>query len=265
MLFMLGVAAALTMHTAQVTVQSAQGTANRQQPAVATDSAADTLTSLRHGEHRRLPVTAELERTAFKDSLARTTLIKGRAARLAQDSALVAYDAMSYQRISAGLSFTKVGRERLIFRHESASRVQWQRGVGAWVDVKGSRNVSPVLESPDAKHNVDVNVDDHDMIGSIPYFPGYEPLWIGNDVARAQVDETEIVNPIADGAEAYYTYSTGQSLSFRLPNATTIAIRELVVRPRKPQWNLVVGSLWFDTGSGQLVRAAYRLSTPMDI
>ena len=44
-----------------------------------------------------------------------------------------------------------------------------------------------------------------------------------------------------------------------------IQLRELKVRPREPHWNLAVGSLWFDTKSGQLVRAAYRPSVPMDI
>ncbi len=103
-------------------------------------------------------------------------------------------------------------------------------------------------------------------MGEIPYYPGYEPLWVGGgDVARAQVDETEIVHPIADGAEAYYTYETGDSVSFKLPDGKVIQLRELRVRPRQPKWNLGVGSLWFDTRSGQLVRAAYRLSVPMDI
>jgi hypothetical protein len=257
MLFVLGVAAALTM-------QAAQGAAGRQQPRTVADTISDSLTTLRRGEHRRLPVTAELERTAFKDPTARTTLLRARKARLAQDSALVAYDAMSYQRISAGLSFSKIGRDRLLFRHEDAAHVRWQRGVGAWIDVTGSRSAFPMIGEGKDHKRVQVDIDDSPA-GVVPYFPGYEPLWIGDDVARAQVDETEIVNPIADGAEAYYTYAAGDSLSFRLPDGKTIQLRELEVRPRQPKWNLAVGSLWFDTGSGQLVRAAYRLSIPMDI
>ena len=103
------------------------------------------------------------------------------------------------------------------------------------------------------------------MNASIPYFPGYEPLWVGSGMARAQVNENELVNPIADGAEAYYTYETGDSARFTLPNGVAIQLREIRVRPREPKWNLAVGSLWFDTKSGQMVRAAYRLSIPMDI
>jgi hypothetical protein len=44
-----------------------------------------------------------------------------------------------------------------------------------------------------------------------------------------------------------------------------INLRELLVRPRAPRWNRVVGSLWFDTATGQLVRAAYKLSEPLDL
>jgi hypothetical protein len=186
-------------------------------------------------------------------------------ARLHQDSALVAYDAMAYQRVSAGMSFSKIGRDRLIFRHESAARVRWQNGVGIWVDVKGARTALPMVSNAEAKKEMRDEMNDPDMAAAIPYYPGSEPLWVGGGVVRAQVNEREIVNPIADGAEAYYTYQTGDSVSLRLPNGSTIQLRELAVRPRQPAWNLAVGSLWFDSQSGQLVRAAYRLSVPIDI
>lgn len=213
----------------------------------------------------RRAVTAELQATAFKDATAKTTLLAARAARLKQDSALVAYDATTYERISVGFGFGSIGRDRLLFRHEEATHVRWRQGVGAYVDVKGARNAAPMLGT-NSEVEINNDMNDPDLMGEIPYYPGYEPLWVGGgDIARAQVDETEIVHPIADGAEAYYTYETGDSVSFRLPDGKVIQLRELRVRPRQPKWNLGVGSLWFDTHSGQLVRAAYRLSVPMDI
>ncbi|HEY4216112.1 MAG TPA: ShlB/FhaC/HecB family hemolysin secretion/activation protein [Gemmatimonadaceae bacterium] len=259
MLFLLGAAMALNIQ-AQTPSQA------RRRTPIVRDSSADTVVERGRGGHRgvRRPVTADDQRTAFKDATARSTLLRARVARLSQDSALVAYDAMSYSRISAGMSLTKVLRPHTIFLHESAARVQWRQGVGAWIDMRGNRTVVPIAPS-EAHDDVQHEANDPDLDASIPYYPGYEPLWVGSDIARAQVDENDIVNPIADGAEAYYTYQTGDSLSFTLPDKTVIRIRELDVRPRTPQWNLVVGSLWFDTKSGQLVRAAYRLSIPMDI
>jgi hypothetical protein len=262
MLFLLGAALALNFQEPPPARPSPRG----RQPIVR-DSTVDTSTTprRRHQGVRR-PVTAELQASAFKDATAKTTLLAARAARLHQDSALVAYDAMSYQRISVGFGLGSIGRDRLLFRHESASRVQWRQGVGAWVDVKGARSAVPMASGGAVKVEIDNDANDPDLMGEIPYFPGYEPLWVGGgDIARAQVDESEIVHPIADGAEAYYTYETGDSVSFRLPDGKVIQLRELRVRPRQPKWNLGVGSLWFDTGSGQLVRAAYRLSVPMDI
>ena len=214
---------------------------------------------------KRVPVTPEHLRTAFKSELARTLLERARHARMAQDSALISYDATAYLRISAGMGFSKIGRDRLIFRHENVTRVQWHRDVGAWIDVKGARTAIPI--APDeAQDETTDELNDSDMT-PVPYFPGQEPLLSlnGSGVVKSSVDERDMVHPLAEGAEAYYTYEAGDSVTFRLPDSRTIQLRELRVRPRQSKWNVVVGSLWFDTRTGQLVRAAYRLAVPMDV
>ncbi len=215
------------------------------------------------GEPVRIPVTPELLRTAFKDSAARTLLLRARKARMQQDSALLSYDATAYQRISAKLGIGSFGPSRLIFRHEAVTHVRWQRGVGAWVQLEGARTALPIAPG-EAQDSANAGMNSANM-GAIPYFPGYESLWIGGGVAKAKVDEREIVHPLAEGAEAYYTYATGDSIKFELPGGKIIELRELKVRPRHPKWNVVVGSLWFDVATGQLVRAAFRMSIPMDI
>ena len=236
--------------------------------ATVADTAADSTREGRRERRRRereqrapkrVEVTAEHLATAFKDAPARGVLLLAREARLRQDSALASYDATTYQRISAGLGFAKIGRDRLAFRTEDATRVRWRRGVGAYVDVTGSRSVVPIVGKSGA-------VSSDGSISPVPYYPGSETLWIGSSIARPTVNENDgIVHPLAEGAEAYYTYQTGDSVTFRLPDGNTIRLRELKVRPREPKWNLAVGSLWFDLRGGQLVRAAYRMSVPMDI
>ncbi|MDQ2667847.1 MAG: hypothetical protein M3Z05_17790 [Gemmatimonadota bacterium] len=208
---------------------------------------------------KRLAVTPDHLASAFKDPAAREILALARQARSQQDSALQGYDATTYQRVSAGMGFTKFGRDRLAFRTEQATHVRWRRGVGAYIDVTGSRTVVPI-----AGKSAHVHMDGD--ISPIPYFPGSETLWIGSGASRGTVDENEgIIHPLAEGAEAYYTYATGDSVTFRMPDGKAIRLRELRVRPRTPKWNLAVGSLWFDLSGGQLVRAAYRMSVPMDI
>ncbi|MEP6992551.1 MAG: hypothetical protein ABJA80_16575 [bacterium] len=226
-------------------------------PAIERDS-----TTGRHRPKRdpkRTAVTPEHLASAFQDPAARTLLLLARDARTRQDSALQAYDATTYQRVSAGLAFTKFGRERLAFRSEQATHVRWRRGVGAYVDITGSREVVPV----GGEHST---VSTEGSFSPIPYYPGSETLWIGSGASNQTVNENDgIVHPLAEGSEAYYTYATGDSATFRLPDGKPIRLRELKVRPRVPKWNLAVGSLWFDLSGGQLVRAAYRMSVPMDI
>jgi hypothetical protein len=214
---------------------------------------------------RRIPVTSRHLATAFRDPAARTLLVNARVARLRQDSSIVSYEANAYQRISAGLGFARIGRDRLIFRTENASHVRWHRDVGAWIEVKGARTVVPI--APDEGENearVDLE-DELDDMTPLPYYPGYEPLWIGTGLAKAEVDERELIHPLAEGSEAYYTYQTGDTAIMRLPDGRVIRIRELRVRPRATRWNLAVGSLWFDADRGQLVRAIYRLAEPIDV
>jgi len=84
----------------------------RDRPAVVKDSASPDSGRIFPSRRRavRLPVTEKVLATAFKDSRARDLLLFARKARLEQDSALMSYDATAYQRISAGLGFSKIGR-----------------------------------------------------------------------------------------------------------------------------------------------------------
>lgn len=197
--------------------------------------------------------------SAFADAGARTLLERARAARLGQDASIVSYDASTLQRFTIGIGLSKLGRDRVLFRNESAARVRWARSVGAQVDVKGRRSAAPAFGGQS-------DVDIEGALSPIPYYPGRDALWLGfGGIARETETVDDVINPMSKYAEAYYTYRTGDSLTFRLPQGTTVQLRELEVRPRKPDWHAVVGSLWFEVSSGQLVRAAFRMSQPIDL
>jgi hypothetical protein len=234
---------------------AAQDTPGRPDSAVVRDT--QPATSQRPG--RRQPVTPELESSAFADARARTLLERARAARMTQDSTLQAYDALSVQRFTVGLGIRRVSR--LIFRGESAARVAWSRGSGAWIEPTGSRAAAPIFGRAEAR--MDLN-----SATSIPYFPGRESLWIPSStmgLAQREVDEEQMLHPLAIGAEAYYRYAVGDSMSFRLPDGRVTSLRELRITARRPEWRAFVGSFWFDAEGGSLVRAAYRMSAEMDI
>jgi hypothetical protein len=103
---------------------------------------------------------------------------------------------------------------------------------------------------------------------SIPYFPGRESLWFPSSnfgVVKSDIDEREVIHPLANGAETYYTYATGDSVDIRLDGGRVIKLRELRITARRPDWRVFVGSFWFDRDGGQLVRAAYRLAVDLEI
>jgi hypothetical protein len=254
-------------------------TAQQPRPAAAADSARGAISvtlgaggvsveasKRRPRTPRRVPVTPEHLATAFADPSAQTLLARVRAARLAVDSSLGAYDAKTYSRVSMGLAFRRLGRDRLFMRMESAARVHWRRGAGASIDITGARGVLPAVgDLMDAEDKEDLVRESTDL-AEVPYFPGGETLWLGDgEMIKADVDERGFVHPLASGAEAYYRYATGDSVRIHLPDGKVIRLRELVVRPRAPRWNLVVGSFWFDAETAQPVRAVYRPSVQLDV
>src|SRR5689334_5838881 len=103
--------------------------------------------SIRRGVPRRLPVTASALASAFRDASSRELFERARRARVAQDSALKSYDAKVQQRMSVLMSIGGIGRERLVYRQESVSRVQWQLDRGVRIDITGARVAIPVINS----------------------------------------------------------------------------------------------------------------------
>lgn len=217
----------------------------------------------------KVKLTPELLANAFVDPRAKEMMSRARVARLKQDSTLVSYDATTVTRISVGLALSKWARDRLAFRTENAARVRWHRDRGAWVELKGRRSVAPIAMGAtdieeDIREDLDSETENLELI-AVPYYPGREPLVIGGALARAEIGDEDFIHPLALGSEAYYRYSSGDSIEIRLGDGRRIRVSEMRVRPRRPSWNVVVGSLWFDTETGQLVRGAFRLAEQLDI
>ncbi len=197
--------------------------------------------------------------TAFGSAEARAILERARQARLQQDSALTAYRATTTQRMSVSMGARNVGLEKLLFRGDNVSQIAWKRGVGVWVTPIGSRMTVPMA------HRVD---GDFASAISIPYYPGRETLWFPSSdfgMVKSDVDERDMIHPLARGAEYYYRYETGDSIDIKLEGGRVIKIRELRITARRPEFRLFVGSFWFDRDGGQLVRAAYRMAAELEI
>ena len=197
--------------------------------------------------------------SAFSDPEAKRILLRAREARTRQDSALRAYKATATQRISMGMGAKRLGLEKLLFRGDNVAEISWRRDVGVRVRPIGSRLTVPMGGNANG---------DFSGALSIPYFPGRETLWFPSSnfgVVKSDIDEREIIHPLANGAETYYRYATGDSVNIALDGGRVIKLRELRITARRPDWRVFVGSFWFDRDGGQLVRAAYRLAAELEI
>src|SRR5215207_6385131 len=192
-----------------------------------------------------------------------TLVARARAARYQQDSALASYTTVVRQRISGSIGVKRglvgqIGRPRLADRIESVARVGWDHALGAWGEILATRSVVPIIGENDPMD------EDDDVALVLPYYPGRDRLWPVDEMREAfregDFDAEWIAHPLDSGADSVYAFALGDSLSFRLPDGAFVRMREVKVRPRRPDSRLVVGSLWVDVASGALVRAAYRPS-----
>ena len=206
-----------------------------------------------------------------------TTLVaRARSARYQQDSALASYQTIVRQRISGTIGVKRglvgqIGRPRLAARIETVTRVGWDHALGAWGELIAGRAVAPIVGENDPEFS------DDDVGIVLPYYPGRDRLWPVMEMREAMREGMRlksaaagqwsdwIVHPLDEGADSLYAFSLADSLSFKLPDASLVRLRELRVRPRRPDSQLIVGSLWVDVASGALVRAAYRPSMEMDL
>jgi hypothetical protein len=191
---------------------------------------------------------------------------RAKAARYQQDSTLARYEAIAKQRLSASIGLSRnlglgpLGPERLAARLESAVRIGWDHEHGAFAELLAARSVAPLTG------DVQPSAEDDDATLVLPYHPGRDRLWPIGELRDALPNVADwIAHPLADGADSLYLFSLGDSLQIRLPDKSAVRLREIRVRARRPDSRLIVGSLWVDVASGNLVRAAYRPSVPMDL
>jgi len=211
-----------------------------------------------------------------------TLVARARAARLQQDAQLASYQVVTRQRLSSSIGLAggitgtgiaaavkgasigalgAIGATRLAARYESVARLGWDHEFGAWGELIGARSVAPIVGQVDPEPERDGNIP-----FILPFYPGHDRLWptteVANDLPRFK---DWIEHPLAAGADSVYRFSLGDSLNIKLPDNRVIHLREIRVQARRPSSRLIVGSLWVDIATGNLVRAAYRPSVPFDL
>jgi hypothetical protein len=191
---------------------------------------------------------------AYLDAGARTLVEAARNRRATAEANIVRYRNLSTSRISVGI--TTLRRERLIYRCESAVRVDWSRSGVIRQEILAAREVIPIVSSR-------VTPEDSDCSGAL-FDPGDDRLSFGTGGLLGG-DSSFVRHPLAVGSEVDYRFRSGEVTTLRLADGRVIRLREVQVIPRRTESRLVSGSIWLEEESMAVVRAVLRLARPFDL
>ena len=190
--------------------------------------------------------------SAYLDASARDLVSRARARRAVGAARVTAYHATVIERISVGIRALR--RDRVIYRREMAGRVAWRRGGGDSVTMLGAREVIPIVET--AVHLPD---DLRSDAPGLAFDPTDDRLFDGPN------DSDFVFNPVAPGSEANYRFASGDTTVITLPDGQSVQLLELRVTARREEFRLMMGSIWLDGATAEVVRALFRPARPFDL
>ncbi len=186
---------------------------------------------------------------AYHDARAEELVRLARERRQLVDRSITHYQATAKERISVGLR-TRL-RDRLFYRRETASRIDWQRGGPIDITVLGAREVAPVFTP---KPQVPDDLDEF-----LPRL-AFDPM---DAESLIRIDSTGLRHPLSAGAEVHYRYRTGDSVAIRFSDRD-IQLIELRVEPRRRDVQLMSGSFWIDDATHSVVQVTFKLAKDYD-
>ncbi|MGH7505886.1 MAG: hypothetical protein ACRELX_09555, partial [Longimicrobiales bacterium] len=196
------------------------------------------------------PALAQPIGDAYVDERARELVRLARQRRNTVDKRIEAYRTTARERFSVGLR-AGIG-EKLVYRRETVTRIDWARAGPVRLEVLRMREVSPLFDAEPA----------------VPDDMSAELLWLafdpGSPEASARIDTATLRMPLAEGSEAHYRFESGDSTVIRLPDGRSIVLRELRFIPRRNESSLIRGSYWIDTKTHAVVRMYFKLAAPFD-
>ena len=190
-------------------------------------------------------------RDAYADAAAEQLVAHARGRRAGAERLLTRYQVTVTQRIGAGVRALR--RDRMLFGQELAARVDWRRDGPTRIEVIGARQRIPVAQRGD---QVPDDLDAH--VGWLVFDPSADYLRLVGDDAEG------FSHPLREHSEADYRFATGDTTTITLPEGRSLRVAELRVTPRRPDFNLMAGSLWFDLETYGLVRAVFAPARPFD-
>jgi hypothetical protein len=199
-----------------------------------------------------LPLLCALLAPQTPDTATAAFVARLRAARDRNERLVTSYTATARQRLGVGLR--ALSRDRMLYRQELVARIEWRRDAPSTITVIGAREGVPVAVSGDR-----IPEDLERDISSLVLNPA-------QDYLRPLGDRSGdgFVYPLREGADADYAYAAGDTTTITLPDGRRIRLAALHVTPRRSDWRLLAGTLWFDAETHGLVRLAARPARPYE-
>ncbi|UCF18705.1 MAG: hypothetical protein JSU87_12255 [Gemmatimonadota bacterium] len=148
--------------------------------------------------------------------------------------------------VSAGFITDPLAPPRLIIASELATEVAWQRAGGLQVRMLGQRYVTSF--APDIEAGLDF--DEPWFVATVP---GDSLRLLGG----IRVPGRAAVHPFSRGAERYYSFEIGDSVTLLSP-ARQVELVEIRVTPTRGDEALIVGSVWVDSETGDIAAMQVR-------
>ena len=184
---------------------------------------------------------------------------RARQARGTEAAGLASYEATITERVYVGLSASRFRRERGLFLSEQIARVRWDSAgteIYRWL---GSRQEVPIIGdlADDEDRKVERGDYGEDPDDLIPLDPEADRLMMGGET---------FLHPLADTAGYHYRFASGDTIRIVLPSSGhEITLVQIKIEPRRAEFGLLAGAVWFDRETAALVRGAYRPARPFNL
>jgi hypothetical protein len=198
------------------------------------------------------PQQAAIPADSYADSATAVLVARTRGARERNERLVTAYTATVSQRMGAGIH--ALSRDRMLFHQELAANISWKRDGPSTITVTGARQAVPVATRKDQVPE--------DLDASVRWLvvnPAEDYL------GMMGVEEDGFVYPLKEGGELDYKFAIGDTTVITLATGKRIRLLQLKITPRRSDWKLMSGALWFDADTYGLVRAVFRPARPYEL
>jgi len=188
----------------------------------------------------------------YVDEGARYMIQRARQARGTEAAGLASYEATITERVYVGLSASRFRRERGLFVSEQIARVRWDSAGIETYRWLGSRQEVPIIGdlADDEDRKVERGDYGEDPDDLIPLDPRADRLMMGGE---------GFLHPLADTAGLHYRFASGDTIRIVLPSSgREITLVQIRIEPRRAEFGLLAGAVWFDRETAALVRGAFR-------